>query len=417
MAKYSFLKEVKKSLVPDKTFIKEVEVFIKELNKILKGENIVAECVKGGSVAKGTLIKDDHDVDLFVRFEYDKYKDQKISNILEKSLKKFKPERVHGSRDYFQIKKNKMTYELVPVLKIDDYSRAENVTDMSPLHVDWVKKHTTKSKLDEIRLLKQFCKANELYGAESYIGGFSGHIIDIITIHYGSFLNVLEEVRNWGAKETIDPEQHLLDPFNDLNSSKVMSPLIIVDPVQPDRNAAAALSKEKFELFKIKANEFLESPSQDYFIKKQFKIADVKKQKKEDETLFIVEAEALEGKTDVIGAKLLKTHNHITRELKDNDFKVEDYGWNFDKEKKAVFYYFVKSKKLSDEIEQRGPPVDSVVDSAKFKNKHETITIRNGRMYAKVKRKYTTPNKLIEDLIKSEYVKERTKKVKKEMVK
>ena len=61
-----------------------------------------------------------------------------------------------------------------------------------------------------------------------------------------------------------------------LNKSKTQSPLIIVDPVQPDRNAAAAVSREKFEIFKKKAREFISKPEVEFFQVKKIDIKELK---------------------------------------------------------------------------------------------------------------------------------------------
>ena len=68
----------------------EVEDIIKKINKEVKARKIKARCVKGGSVAKGTFLKNDYDVDLFVRFDYS-YKDQDLSVLLKKILEKTGP--------------------------------------------------------------------------------------------------------------------------------------------------------------------------------------------------------------------------------------------------------------------------------------------------------------------------------------
>ena len=46
----------------------------------------------------------------------------------------------------------------------------------------------------------------------------------------------------------------------ELNKSKQQGPLIVIDPVQKDRNAAAALNHEKFEIIKKTAKQFLKKP-------------------------------------------------------------------------------------------------------------------------------------------------------------
>jgi len=296
---------IKEKTRPDESVKKEIENFTRKINLLLEKNKVKATCVSGGSIAKGTFIKDDFDADLFVRFDYKTYKDLDLSNILEKVISKLKPDRVHGSRDYFQIndKKTDILFEIVPVLAIKDYKQAANVTDMSPLHVGYVKKKLKKGQADEIRVAKMFCKSAKVYGAESYIKGFSGHILDLLIIYYKNFEQLLMQASIWGDKVVIDIEKHLKDPIAELEESKTYSPLVIVDPMQPDRNAAAALSKEKFEDFKKNAKKFLQKPSEEFFKVKKLTKKDLKM--KEDEELFYLEVKPLKGKRDVIGSKIM----------------------------------------------------------------------------------------------------------------
>ena len=156
-----------------------VENFVKKLNSEIQRFEIKAEPVAGGSYAKGDYLNNP-DIDIFVIFDQE-YKDKNLSKLLEKILSKFKPDLVHGSRDYFHVGQ----FEVVPVLKINKAEDAQNITDVSPLHVKWVSKHI-KDMHDDIRLAKLFCKSAKLYGAESHVMGFSGYILncDIQVIVY-----------------------------------------------------------------------------------------------------------------------------------------------------------------------------------------------------------------------------------------
>src|SRR3989344_6793717 len=128
------LKKIKPSRIEEISLMFRVNRFLKRLNKNLWD----AEAILGGSVAKGTFLKGQHDVDIFVLYKNDK----DISNKLESSLRIFKNiERVKGSRDYFQARVYGLNFEIVPVLKIKTVKEAKNITDISPLHVDWVKKN------------------------------------------------------------------------------------------------------------------------------------------------------------------------------------------------------------------------------------------------------------------------------------
>ena len=67
-----------------------------------------------------------------------------------------------GVSDYLQITQGNYTFELVPVLAIDSFEQAENLMDMSPFHVHYVREHLNDVQRDDARLAKQFCKAAEL---------------------------------------------------------------------------------------------------------------------------------------------------------------------------------------------------------------------------------------------------------------
>src|SRR3989344_1935771 len=398
------LRKIIKEIKPNVKVIKEIDIFIKKLNDNIKRNRIKAIAVAGGSVAKDTFLKDDYDVDIFVKFDYS-YLGKDISDLLGKILKSFKPELVHGSRDYFQIK-NKLTYEIVPVLNVFDPKKAVNVTDMSPLHVAWVRKY--KKYTDEIRLAKQFCKSIKVYGAESYIKGFSGHVLDILVINYKGFLNLLKNSQKWKRYTVIDfYNAHKGNALRNLNRSKI-SPLIVIDPIQPKRNAAAALSEEKINVFKEAAGKFLEKPSETFFIKKEFTIDEIKRKYKNYKIIFL-ELIPKEEKTDVSGAKLLKAFEHIKKHIKINDFNLVHSDWKWDKE--AIFYFVLKKEVLPMYVERVGPPLHEKEYVKNFKKKHKKTFIRKDRVYAKVKRRYRKVEELIKDLIKDGYIKEKVRKI------
>src|SRR3989344_3767863 len=266
------LSSIKPSPAENKEMKKKSNGFLKQLNPRLKK----AQALLAGSGAKNTWLADDFDIDIFVAFDYKKYAPEtdKLSEHLEKALKAAFPKknvfRMHGSRDYFQVQQENISFEVVPILKINDSKKALNITDVSPLHAKWVNKQPKKIK-DQIRLAKKFCKAKNVYGAESHLQGFSGYALEIITAHYRSFFGLLKASQKWKEKEVIDVEKHYphKDALFQLNKSKLQSPLIIIDPVDKNRNATAALSIEKLELFKKSAEEFLRKPALDSFQKKE----------------------------------------------------------------------------------------------------------------------------------------------------
>ena len=412
------LNEALNDIKPDKEYEREI---FKRLNLIIKkinGGRKDFHAILGGSGAKGTWLKA-FDADIFVLFYYNRYKDKssELSNILEKCLKeKFgKIIRIHGSRDYFQIKEGSFTFEIVPILKIKNSSQAKNITDVSPLHSEWVRKH--RKLADEMKLTKQFCQANNLYGAESYIRGFSGYVCEILAAYYGSFLSLMKSAAKWKELEVIDVQKYYRgkDVFKMVNTSKLLSPLIVIDPVQKDRNASAALSAEKFEAFRNAAKEFLKNPSREFFVKKPMS-AEFLDEMPKNSKLIIAEAKPLKGKIDIVGSKLLKIYEFLTAGLEKNGFKTIKTGWEWNKKGNAFFYFLLDKKPLPKNTEIEGPPLKFKEHAENFKKIHKKTFVKSGKIFAIKARKFTTPESLINSLIINQFITEKSNSIKTEVL-
>ncbi len=405
------LDEKKVSKKEHEELLKKTDAVLKELQDELNRLKLNAEVMLGGSAAKGTFVKGDFDCDVFIRFDKE-YEDKKISGYLARALKIFKGiDKVHGSRDYFQGKIEGINYEFVPVKRISEPSEAFNVTDCSPLHVKWMEENIKSNPelTNQIILTKLFCKAQRIYGAESYIKGFSGHVIDILVAYYKTFEELLKNSSEWQKGTIIDIENHKTGEL--INESKINS-LIVIDPIQPLRNAAAALSVECMEIFKKRSKEFLKKPSKDFFEKKEITVDGIKLKKDENENeLFVIEATPLKGKEDVVGTKILKVFEHIKRHLELHEFSLIDWGWEWDKKEYAIMWFVTKPEELAQEKLREGPPVHEKKDADRFMKKHSDYFIENNRLCAYVKRDFTKAEDLIRHLIDDEYVKQRTKSI------
>lgn len=414
----TILKKYKATPKEHTQILKKIDSFIHELRLALQKQHREAYVMLGGSAAKGTFLKHDFDCDVFVRFQYDTYKDQNISEVLEKVLKKIqkiKYEQVHGSRDYFQGIWQGLPYEVIPVLAITTNSQAKNITDMSPLHVEWLNQHLTQELRDQILLTKLFLKAQKVYGAESYMHGFSGHVVDLLTIYYGSFKSLLENIVQWQEKEIINLTPHPVY-LNALNPDKLQSAIILIDPVQPDRNAAAAVGFEQFYQIKNQAAAFLKGPSSAFFERKVLGKTELLQKKQlatqKNAAFFVLKAQPLHGKLDTIGTKILKAFEFLQQEFKRHDFTLMDSGWDWaeEQDQPALLWFVVQEKKLPATKEHLGPPLKLQKDVAAFQKKHKKTYFQKERICAIVSRKYTTPEALLHDIVKLPFVKERARK-------
>ena len=378
----SELKEINKSL----------ENFKKKFKERLKSRKIDAEIFIGGSFAKKTMVKKGtYDIDIFLRFDK-KYDSNEISNLAYQSLRGIKKLSViHGSRDYFRIQSGrKLFFEIVPVIKINLHQKekAENITDLSYAHVNYIrKKIKAKKYFDEITLAKVFCHANNCYGAESYIKGFSGYSLELLVYYYKSFLKFIRAVSKLkaGEKLVIDIEKNFRNKqeiLMNLNASKLSSPIILIDPTCKQRNALAALSEETFEAFRENCRKFLKNPTEKAFEIKKFDFEKIKTgalNKGFDFILLMAKTGKQGG--DVAGSKLLKFYRHLKLEA-EKFFRIKNSGFEYSGKKSSKFFLVAINKRKAIYV---GPRLNDEVNVKKFKKRHKNIFSKSGRIYAEEK--------------------------------
>lgn len=396
--------------LPKKRNEKIVHGVVSALNKALSKKNVDAHASIGGSVAKGTHLSY-HDCDVFVIFTA-KYNDKDISQILADVLP-FRCKRVHGSRDYFQMEQAGILFEFIPVITIQKASDASNVTDLSPLHVVWVNQHIGKLRND-VRLAKIFCKAQGVYGAESHIKGFSGYLLELLVIAYGGFLPFLKAGAIFAQKQVIDINHIYKDRqelFEKVNASKLQSPLIVIDPVQADRNAAAAISEEIFARFVLAAKLFLQHSSLAFFQEPRFSLTTLKKRAKSmGASLLLFTVIPHEGKEDVSGGKIVKVFDFLMKMLQQAEFHILSRGWHWNE--KAYLWYIAYPDILPDVFRQQGPLVYSLSHHiTAFLKKHKSFIVENNRIIALRKRKQRSLHAYAKQLTRDPYITEKVKKI------
>ena len=388
----SILKEVVKRIEPSNEELNYINLYLKnfidKLNKKISSLKINAEIFVGGSFAKKTLIKKNkYDIDLFLRFDK-MHKKENISELTKKILKDFSNVSViHGSRDYFRIATEENFFiELIPVIKVNNSKDAENITDLSYSHVKYINKKINSQKLkQEVMIAKEFCYACNVYGAESYIKGFSGYSIELLIVKYKSFMNMIKNLSKADDKLIIDIEKYYKNKnelMMNINSSKLNSPIILIDPTFKQRNALAGLSQETFNRFKEHCKEFLKSPSIEYFEMKKTDLEKVRLDAKKKKFEFILlEAKTNKQEGDIAGSKLLKFYNHIYGEIS-RYFEMKNKGFNYNGKKSARYFFVCKNR---ENLIYEGPSTKDEKSSKEFKKEHKNVFEKKGRFYAREK--------------------------------
>ena len=227
------------------------------INAILKRDRVRARSLLVGSVAKGTNLASG-DIDLFVIFskEYSSREMEKLGlrighEVLPEGREKY------AEHPYVSGHLGDRKVDIVPCFEIAPGTRIISSVDRTPLHTDFVLRNLDLEGQDQVRLLKLFMKAIGVYGSEIKVSGFSGYVCELLVIKYGSMLKVLGAFASLKGKMRISLE--------DIPAREFEAPIVIIDPTDITRNAAAAISLENLSKMKINSRLFLENPSDLYF--------------------------------------------------------------------------------------------------------------------------------------------------------
>jgi tRNA nucleotidyltransferase (CCA-adding enzyme) len=370
-----------------KEISKLTKEFVDCLKATIKRKKINGDVFVGGSFAKGTMAKsENYDVDIFIRF--DKKDDKTISELLQKIIKELKLREkiniLHGSRDYIQIEKSpKVTFEIIPTIKVSKAKDARNTTDLSYFHVKYAKDRINSKIAREICIAKQFFKAAKVYGAESYVNGFSGYSVECLLIYYKSFEKMIKSFLSAKDKIIIDPENYYKKQniLIEINESKAHGPIILVDPTFKERNVLAALSQETFDKLNNTIKAFLSKPDIGYFEVKEIDIDKLKQDAKNKKAEFIqimLTTDKQEG--DIAGTKMKKFAKHLIAQI-EPQFKIIREEFDYKLGKTASLYIIAKS---NGEVERVGPPIKLKQACEKFKKVYPNAKVKAGSLVIKI---------------------------------
>ena len=328
----------------------------------------------GGSIAKGTWLKGVKDIDIFLIHETPEVLSE-MQKAYPSLLKEVfgKVRILKGSREYYQADHAGFTLELVPILHIQHPREAVNTTDVSPLHVAFVKQHVKQPR--EARLFKYWLRQKQLYGAETYRHGVSGYAAELLTIIFKRF----EDILAWLARQDIPLKPPT--PWEDALGERE-EPFLLADPVMPWRNATAAVSRENAERLVRFARECMEQPED------CFKAYEWPYQPPYVE----VSLTAREYVTDdITGARLEKAYRRLRRLLE--PFHVVDAFFSYEGGRTARALFKLGTLRLPPVEERLGPPVTLREAAERFKRMHagEEIIERDGRLILIRKRELREP--------------------------
>src|SRR3989475_2958290 len=243
----------------------------REVEDVLAPSGIQAKVSPQGSFARGTWISREADLDIFARFPPTMEREEWVEKVLPAMRKYFSRYRVierYAEHPFLEFHVENIRVNVVPCYDVKK-GEWKSATDRTPYHTEFLQTHLTPELRLEARLLKKFAKGIGTYGAEIEVGGFSGMLIDTLALYYQSFMETIKRASSWTKGtliETGKPEGIVSPKARDSNVD-----LVVIDPVDPNRNLAAAVRPDKLWSFVAAGRQFLRSPGSWYFFPPKFK--------------------------------------------------------------------------------------------------------------------------------------------------
>jgi len=406
-------KEVLSKVKPSRNKNREIKTIVDAITMVIeeyiKKNNIDAEITIEGSYAKGTWLADELDVDLFILAKPElckKITQREFVEELETYFRErsYRVKREYAQHPYLAVIHRNISIDIVPGCKVESPKNIQTAVDRTPFHRKYVLARLSEEQKDEVRLLKSFMKGINVYGAEVGVKGFSGYLAELLIVRYKCFRNVLEAASRWIPPVVIDIENHY-EEKKKLIEKYPQQPLIVVDPVDPSRNAAAAVSLKSLATFIFAAQKYLEKPSIKYFHIQR--IEKEEKKKIEVPCLIICLKPDSEISRDNLWGTIQRIARTLAKTLKNYDAKVVNYAtYCPENAKRGWIILEFESTKLPPYREYRGPPVWMKEHAKKFLKKHleykDTVKLwinEEGRLAALVKQRITNIEKIIEEIL------------------
>jgi tRNA nucleotidyltransferase (CCA-adding enzyme) len=225
-------------------------------------------------------------------------------------------------------------------------------------------------------------------------------------LHYKSFLNTLKAFSKYKKPIIIDLNNRYQNNFDTI--LPFSDPLIVIDPVDENRNVAAALKPQKLYEFIAAARAFLLKPSRAFFFPPKFdpysfSILKSKIAERGSSLLFLL-TNNINAVPDVLWGQLYKTQRSLRNLFKNNDFKIlKDAVWT-DEKNLTVFIIELETDLLPQIKKSIGPPLEFKEECNSFISKYVDNSsvisgpfIQNNRWIILTKKSHNNAKSLIKE--------------------
>ncbi|MFB6245761.1 MAG: CCA tRNA nucleotidyltransferase [Candidatus Nanohaloarchaea archaeon] len=353
-----------------------------------------------GSASRSTCLAGDSDIDLFVLFPPEKSDEELEQKGLEIGRSvfrefggEFKVE--YAEHPYTKGELDGKEVEIVPCFDVDPEEIRSSV-DRTPHHSRWVRENLDEQQREDVVILKAFLRARGIYGSSLKTRGFSGYLCEILVAEYGGFRSLMEEVPDWEQNEVLDPEGHHGGEIPErLEERFEQDSLVVIDPVDPERNVAAVLSEENYAEFVYSMWEFSRSPGLSRFESASGDFTEFELEREIDSRadFIVIEFDRPDGVDDVVYPQMEKTLRSFRRVLESSGFRIFESGFHVD-ERTRIFFELDASLPEVEYVE--GPEVfHNEEHLEQFREKYSKVFVRGSRLCAKSVRQFTEARELV----------------------
>lgn len=388
--KRSVLTEVK----PSERDHEEITAFMVKLKvslaEALRKGGVDADVEVHGSVARDTWLVGQRDIDTFIVLRHGTGRKDllRVNEVVKDYAGKGWVE-AYAEHPYVKKMMEGFEVEFIPCFRAEAGRGFMSATDRTPLHTSYLLPRLTSQLRDDVRVLKALMRGIGVYGAEIKVGGFSGYLCELLIVAHGSFEALIESAANWDEHPVIQLEKG--------TAPKIKEPLVVIDPVDPNRNVASAVTETALWTFVAAARALVEKPAEKFF-KKPTRTSSGLKGKLEgrgSDLLFVVIRDEEPPVPDTLWGQLYRTEKALGRALGERGFKVFRSGSWSDEASRHIFVYELESIALPPLIKKVGPPVRLQKDSRDFlgtyMNSPDLVSgpgIEGGKWWVIVKRKH-----------------------------
>jgi tRNA nucleotidyltransferase (CCA-adding enzyme) len=404
--------EVLSRIRPTKSDLKRVKKvaskLIQKTKEAARKLKVDASPMLVGSVARGTWLNSERDIDIFILFP-EELKREELERqglaVARKVAGKSGTER-YAEHPYVTMKYMGFDVDLVPCFKVSDPKAIKSAVDRTPFHQKYVESRLTPELIDQVLLLKQFAYGTGIYGAELKTQGFSGYLCELLIIHYGSFQKIVEEASRWISGKVIDMER----AYATESEPRLLfqwQPLIVIDPVDPNRNVAAAVSMQNFATFVYACQDYLRRPSLNFFFPRPARLltySEVEELiRRRGTAMFCIAFNPPDLVQDVLYPQLRKTERTMVTRLAQYGFEViRSDVWA---DSKAAILIELASSKLPNVRTRLGPPLK--MEAGNFISEHVKSAARiagpfvdaAGRMAFELERSQTSARDVLKCIL------------------